>query len=199
MPSAKTTTADFVKAETYILHRLQNELVPTLFYHNYHHTFDVINAAMEIAAAEKISEEEKVLLRMAAAFHDSGFIYVYKDHEEKSCEIAREKLPSFGFDKGQIDVICGIIMATRVPQRPINKLEQIICDADLDYFGRDNVFEVAKKLFKESKIYTDIGDEKEWDKMQIAFLKKHHYHTAYAQKARQQKKQEYLEALLKEM
>ena len=37
--------------------------------------------------------------------------------------------------KKDIEIICGIIMATKIPQRPKNYLEEIICDADLNYLG----------------------------------------------------------------
>lgn len=199
MPSAKTITADFEKAESYILDRLQNELAPTLFYHGYHHTLDVIEAAIQIADAENISEEEKTLLRIAAAFHDAGFIYAYNNNEAIACEIVQKELPRFGFNEQQIEMICGMIMATQIPQQPKNKLEEIICDADLDYFGREDVYNIAKTLFIESKIYNDMVDEKEWNKRQINFLKNHHYHTDYSRQTREQKKQEYLNTLLKEM
>ena len=72
-----------------ILKRLENELDPRLGYHNLSHTLDVLEQAEVIAKQEKISDEHDILLlKTAAVFHDSGFLMVYKNHEEKSCEIA---------------------------------------------------------------------------------------------------------------
>ena len=34
-------------------------------------------------------------------------------------------LPEYGYSTGQIDRICGMIMATQIPQTPHNKLEEI--------------------------------------------------------------------------
>ena len=187
--------ADFQKAEAYIFERLQKELSPTLSYHGYHHTEDVMNAAMKIAEAEKISEANKKLLRVAVAFHDAGFIYTYQDHEEKGCRMVEECLPSFGFSAEQIQLICGMIRATKIPQRPTSHLEEIIADADLDYLGRDDVFPIARTLFEELKIYANLRDEETWNKIQVNFLSSHHYHTATSKSSRAQAKEEYLQKL----
>lgn len=188
---------DFKGAENFIITRLNNELSPTLTYHGPHHTADVMNAAMQIVQTENLMAEEISLLRLGAAFHDAGFIYVYKDHEEKGCDMAKEILPSFGFSEKQIEIICGLIMATKIPQTPKNKLEEIICDADLDYLGRDDAYAIAQSLFDELKVHADLTDEKKWNDIQISFLKNHEYHTGYSRRLRKPGKQKYLEELLK--
>jgi predicted metal-dependent HD superfamily phosphohydrolase len=196
----KLPQPDFDKAEKFILDRLKKELPSTLFYHGAHHTPDVMNAAMQIAETEKLTPEEISLLRVAIAFHDAGFIYVYRDHEEKGCEMAKESLPAFGFSQKQIDIICGMIMATKIPQRPHNRLEEIIGDADLDYLGRNDVHPIAQTLFDELKIHASLTDEKKWNDIQIDFLKNHKFHTAYSNKLRKPGKEKYLgELLLKKM
>ena len=40
-------------------------------------------------------------------------------------------------------------MATKMPQAPQNKLQQIICDADLYYLGTDTYLSKSNKLYKE--------------------------------------------------
>lgn len=189
---------DYESAENYILSRLKKELTSSLVYHGYHHTLDVMQAAMQIADEEKVSDKERKLLRIAVAFHDAGFIYVYKDHEEKGCEMAIEILPGYGFSEQHIHIICGMIRATKIPQQPKNKLEQIIADADLDYLGREDVVPVAKSLFIELKLHANLNDEKLWNEIQVNFLKNHQYHTDYAQKIRAPKKQEYLDQLIEQ-
>jgi len=185
----------YTDVEQYMLGRLSRELPTTLYYHGHHHTQDVMDAAMIIAAAEKTTEEERKLLRIAICFHDAGFIYVYKDHETKGCELAWELLPEYGFSDAQIERICGMIMATRVPQSPQNHLEQIICDADLDYLGREDVYPIADTLFEELKIHANLTDPKKWNDIQISFLSGHHYHTRFSQENRDPKKQVYLRKL----
>jgi predicted metal-dependent HD superfamily phosphohydrolase len=191
--------ADYKKAEQFILARMKKELPSTLFYHGPHHTPDVMNAAMQIVGTEKLTDEEISLLRVAVAFHDAGFIYVYKDHEEKACQMAKEILPAFGFSGKQVEIICGMIEATKTPQRPKNRLEEIIADADLDYLGRDDVYPIAKSLLDELKIHNGLTDEKKWNEIQVSFLKKHKYHTKYSNQLRKPGKEKYLQELIRKM
>ncbi|MFT3681971.1 MAG: HD domain-containing protein [Ferruginibacter sp.] len=193
----QTIEPDFKKAEAFILDSLKNELSSDLHYHGVHHTIDVMDAAMKIAAFEKLPAANTAILRIAVAFHDAGFIYTYQGHEEKGCEMAREFLPAFGFNKNQIDLICSMIMATKIPQNAKTILEKIICDADLDYLGRDDVQDIAQTLYEELKLHSKVKDERSWDETQIHFLRNHHYHTAYSAKYRSGNKHAYLEALVK--
>lgn len=195
----QNNTPDYKGAGEFILGKLKNELPGKLLYHRLEHTLDVLDAAIKIAAAEKIPEEEKKLLRMAVLFHDSGYMYVYKNHEDEGCRIVKKCLPGFGFTREQINKICAIIMATKDPKHPKSKLDKIIVDADLDYLGRDDVYEIAQKLFDELKIYGRISTTKEWDNFQVNFLKNQHYHTNYSKKNREPKKQQYLNELLKKI
>src|SRR5215469_22397 len=111
----------FRKARNYILKRLQNELPGHLTYHNINHTNNVANAAENISKAEGISAYEQKLLTTAALYHDSGFLKARGGHELESCGIARTHLPAFNYKPAEIDKICGMIMATRIPQSPATK------------------------------------------------------------------------------
>lgn len=190
---------DFDKAKDFILSKLKNELAPNLYYHSYNHVNDVHKAARMIAIEEGIEagSEAFTLLETAVLFHDSGFIVQAKDHEEIGCTIAQKELPAFGYTTGQIEQICGMIMATKIPQTPHTKLEQIICDADLDYLGRDDFFEIGNHLFNELVVYGILEDEKAWNRLQVTFLGKHNYFTDTAKKLRAQKKEQHLNYLTK--
>ena len=188
-----------IGVENFIKGKLKKNLPPLLTYHGFHHTEDVLNAALQIAEAEKINENDLELLRVAVLFHDSGFTELYKDHEEKGAEMAKEYLPYFGFKTEDIDCICGMILATKIPQKPLTKLEEIICDADLDYLGRTDFYTIGKTLFEEFKTFDIVQDELQWDKIQIKFLESHHYLTDYSQRVRASQKQEYLMALKKKL
>ena len=87
-------------------------------------------------------------------------------------------------------------MATRIPQSPHTRLEQILCDADLDYLGRDDYDSISNKLFLELNEHGNMS-EKDWLKLQINFLEQHHYFTVSAQKMRKEKKEQKL-SMLKE-
>lgn len=192
----KKSCPEFKEAEIFILSLLGEKLSPLLLYHNREHTLDVLQAAMKIAEAERISAAETELLRTAVLFHDAGFIYIYKNHEEKSCEMAQEYLPGFHFLPEQITMICEMIMATKVPQDPKTRLGQIIADADLDYLGREDVFSISQKLFDERRLCGLLPDTEKWLLFQIDFLRQHRYFTSYSREFREPNKKLYLQALL---
>ena len=181
--------------EKFILQYLKEQLPDNLTYHGIHHTLDVLDAALKIAASENLSEEDIKLLRIAILYHDAGFTTKYKDHEDKGCEMARKNLPVYGYNHKEIETVCGMIAATKIPQTPHNLLEKIICDADLDYLGRDDFHKISNSLFEEMKIYNHLHDEKEWNKIQKKFLEKHHYFTEFGKKNREHKKQQYLQEI----
>ena len=182
---------DFKNAKKYILTRLENELSPNLYYHGIHHTIDVYETSIKIAELEGLSQEEKIIVNTAALFHDSGFIFRYEQNEELAVKLIKEVLPSFGYSKEQIKVIGNIILTTRIKARPITLLEKIMCDADYDYLGRNDVNKIATTLFKELNEVGHQFSEKEWNDIQVKFLKKHQYYTASSIQLRRPKKLEY--------
>jgi predicted metal-dependent HD superfamily phosphohydrolase len=178
-----------------ILSRLEKELDPKLGYHNLSHTLDVLEQAVAIAKKEKITDKhDLLLLKTAAVFHDSGFLFVYKGHEEKGCEIATESLKEL-FSDADIKKVCGMIMATKIPQTPHNLLEQIICDADLDYLGRNDFEPISKNLYKEFITFKIIPDDVIWDHIQIKFFEMHHYFTTTSIEKRNEIKMRHLDIL----
>lgn len=89
-----------------------------------------------------------------------------------------------------------MIMATRLPHSPSSKLEKVLCDADLDYLGRDDFYEVGGRLFQEMKKHGIVETEREWNLVQKTFLESHRYHTAFSQSHREPKKQERLQEIV---
>lgn len=175
-----------------IIDLLKEKLPEHLSYHSVGHIKDVIKSSEQIAISENVKPEELTLLKTAALFHDTGFLYGAKDHEEKSCEIAQTYLPDFDYSQHQIDLIKGMIMATKIPQRPQNHLEQILADADLDYLGRDDFFTIGDQLYEELSMFGIISSEYDWNLLQEKFLENHHFFTNTAINSRNLKKQENL-------
>lgn len=187
----------FQKIKDLMVERLSNDLSEKLYYHGVHHTLDVLEVCEAMAQQESLSESEHTLLCTAAVLHDCGFLNVIKEHEKEGVAIAKALLPDFGYSKEDIDAIAGMIMATKIPQQPNSKLEQIICDADLDYLGRDDFYLIGNKLFLELEELGVVKNEEEWDALQIKFLSSHTYHTAFAAEHREPKKQQKLNELKK--
>jgi len=191
----KHRAPEYKEAESAIRLKLDKELPGDLTYHGFHHTIDVLNAGLLIAKTEGISKKDTQLLRVAILLHDSGFIHTYRGHEDMGCRIARELLPPFHFSKTEIDLICGMIMATKIPQTPDTLLERIICDADLDYLGRKDVYPIADTLYAEIKLYINPLTAEEWNNLQISFLEAHEYFTKFSKSNRSPSKMEYLRRL----
>ncbi|WP_031527948.1 HD domain-containing protein [Dyadobacter crusticola] len=172
-------------ARAYIFEELRTRLDSNLFYHGLHHTRDVVSAAMELAALEGIVDKEALeLLETAALYHDSGFMNVYKGHEEEGCRIVREILPDYDYSDAQAETICGMIMATKIPQMPQNKLEMILADADLDYLGRQDFETISATLYDELKARELVSDPTQWNQTQVTFLETHFYWTKSQQERR---------------
>jgi uncharacterized protein len=173
------------------------QLPGSFTYHNLQHTLSVVQESEHIALQEGIADAHSLLLlRTAALLHDIGFSQTYQYHESAGCAWSLPLLAQHGYKGSDILSIHRMIMATEIPQTPYNKLSQILCDADLDYLGRADFFEVAQTLKTEWMNHQVILTEAEWDTKQVAFLKHHRYFTAFAQQARQPVKQSYLRRLL---
>jgi predicted metal-dependent HD superfamily phosphohydrolase len=167
---------------------LEEKLPSNLHYHSIVHTIDVCQAIERIALMEGVVGEELFLLKTAALYHDSGFVQQYETNESIGADMAKDALHQFGYTPEQIEVVQQLILATKVPQQPNNHLEQIICDADLDYLGRDDFHSIADNLKLELLERNKIQNDKQWDEIQIKFLEAHHYFTSSAIKLRQEKK-----------
>jgi predicted metal-dependent HD superfamily phosphohydrolase len=186
---------NFHAAKAFILDKLERELSDRLYYHGLHHTLDVFYTVEELCYMERVSPYEEMLLKTAALFHDSGFVVCSQGHEQMSCQIAREHLPGYGYMPNEIDRICGMIMATKIPQAPRNPLEAIMCDADLDYLGRDDFYDIGNTLFEELKAHDILQSEEKWNRIQVSFLENHSFFTPTNQRRRRPKKQRYLQEL----
>ncbi len=159
-----------------------------LEYHNFDHALDVFEVVCQ--RSKNLSEEEKLLLKLAALFHDV-VVEHKEDDEAQSAKKAEEFLKSH-LDSQQIKIIEELILSTKMPQNPKTKLQKIICDADLDNLGRDDFFKKGELLRQE------LGKKKElWEKETLVFLKKHKYHTLQARNERDIQKKKHIKELEK--
>ncbi|MET0759581.1 MAG: HD domain-containing protein [Flavobacterium sp.] len=182
---------------TNVMDCLKTQLAPFLIYHQWKHTQHVLEKAEFIARQENTIEEDILLIKTAALFHDAGFINnINEGHEEESIRLAEKKLPEFGYKKNEIEIIVGMIRATIIPQTPNTKLECILADADLEYLGTDNFERIGNKLYLELKHYNPNLSLYEWNEFQINFLQSHFYHTKYCIQNRTAVKEKNLKLLI---
>jgi uncharacterized protein len=182
--------------KTFVTDLLKNNIPIFYYYHNYEHTLYVVDKAIEIGNEEGCTQEEIELVSTAALWHDTGFINTYLDHEEESCRLAKQYLPGYGYSTGDINKICGMIMATTIPQSPNNKLEEIVADADLEYLGTGDAASKAEHLFKEWRHMDPSLTRESWNRKQISFLQSHHYFTRFCKEKKEMAKLSYLQKLI---
>jgi len=185
----------FTDIQEVILDKLEKELPDYLYYHNVKHTVDIVTEVELIGWGEGCTDEEILLLKTAGLFHDVGHTVAYDNHEYHGTVIAREMLPKYNYTPEQIDTICSIIMATKLPPKPTNLLENIICDSDLDYLGRSDFIPVSNTLYEELKAQNKIGSLNDWNKIQVKFISGHQYFTATARSLREVNKQQQIERI----
>ena len=82
---------------------------------------------------------------------------------------------------------------------PKDILEEIMCDADLDYLGRVDFVPVSVNLFKELRERNKIDSLHEWNNHQTKFIQGHQYFTQTARKLREVNKNKQLDIIRTEI
>ncbi len=175
-----------------------------LYYHQYNHSLEVMERAMYLGKKENVSEEEIEILWIAGLFHDTGFVIQYDDNEYIGAKIAANYLKTTLYPKEKIKIIQRLILATKPSYKtPIDLLEKIIKDADLDNLWRDDFFEKKDKMKLELETIREIKMKNpDWDHGSLQLLKEHKYYTDTQKKERWDKKienREILEKMLNEL
>lgn len=155
-------------------HRLDLE------YHNKLHTERVVKAAKLLADHYGLSDRDRFIVLASAWFHDLGYYTCREGHEESGAECAGQYLTKKEVEPVLLSEIKACILSTRVPQKPGNLNEQILCDADLYHLGSADFDENNKLMRKEVEQRMGKVSGSEWRMSTIAFLISHKYHTDYA-------------------
>ena len=133
---------------------------------------------IRIGKIEGIGENDTILLRTAALFHDSGFLIEYDHNEKMGVLIMKSMLPKFGYTEEQILTIEKMILSTQSDIVPNTLLEQILCDADHDYLGKPEYLTIATRLRKELELKGTCFADPDWIEFQLDYLEnKHVYYT----------------------
>jgi len=167
--------------ELYVINYLKHNLPSGALYHSLAHTEEVVDAVKTLAKEEKVSEIEQECLLIAAWFHDMGYTEGAINHEEVSIEKLQVFFKGLNYPKENLEKIIGCIKATKMPQNPKNKIEKIICDADLFHVASTS-FESKTKFLRaewellEGNTLSDI----EWYQCNSEFLTDHKFYTDFA-------------------
>lgn len=184
---------DYKGASKYMLEKLEKSLPAYCYYHNLDHTLRVLDAVEILAAGESVTDPEILeLLRIAAVYHDCGFLRQYQANESVAAEMASEALPGFGYSPTQIEFVKRMIMVTVLGAEPADVHERIIKDADFDYLGREGYWETSLKLKEEWSHVGMVYTMEDWISLQERFLSGHRFYTQTAIQLRDPVKQEHL-------
>ncbi|WP_199120926.1 Pycsar system effector family protein [Pedobacter sp. ASV28] len=168
------------EVETYVLNYFHTHHVNGLVYHNLDHTKDVVKAAIQIANHYQLGEEDFFIVFTSAWFHDTGYFVDPMLHEEKGAGNAVEFLQKHQVDGQVIEAVKKAILATKMPQSPMNQNERIVCDADLFHLGTENCKLKSKLLHQEIEALCKKEiSKKVWRLRDIEFMEHHEYHTDY--------------------
>ncbi len=184
------------KAEAFALNLLESKSISNHVYHDVNHTKEVVESAEIIGRTSGLSDSDLEIVLLAAWFHDVGYKDKNEGHEEISVKYAQDFLTKEKYDPIKIEKIKRCILATKVPQKPKNILEEVLCDADLSHLGKKN-FKSRNNLFREEYEYL-FGrplTEYEWLKKTIDFLTQHKFFTEYAALEYESQKQKTLNKL----
>jgi adenylate cyclase len=153
-------------------------------YHNYAHAKEVYHAVDQLASLEGISDKDRHLLMTAAGLHDLICEPGYALNEEKSAIAAKNYCLDIGYSVSDAYAVGKLILATKLSRQPMNKLEMIMRDADLDNLGQDEFWTKNEQLRLEHGEY----DLHSWYSSTLEFMNKHTYYTDSAKLLRDEGK-----------
>lgn len=168
-------------------------------FHNFQHTYAVVEAAHQITEHFELSDEELLTVYLAVWFHDTGYTEGWQDHEERGAKLAAK----FIRENSSLadDLVHGVencILATRMPHVPQNLLEEIVCDADLSHLGQTSYWDRCGRVRQEFALTrSTVMSDQEWIDFELKFLLSHEYKTEVARELFGPLKSRHVKQLLK--
>jgi len=187
------------EAGSYVTKLMADKLPDSYEYHSIDHVKYVVDSSELIGKKSGLSNDEINIVKFCAWFHDIGFIITPENNEKESVQIATEFLTSKGIDATVITQVKNCILATCIPQQPKDLISRVLCDADLRHLSDENYFERIEKLRKEMiSVSGKKMSKRKFHSMSVKFFQKHEYHTDFAKKEFQPKKDKNLQLIQKE-
>ena len=188
------------EARLFVAKLLDEKLPKSIEFHTFGHAKYVANHSEIIARNCGLKNDMINIVKLSAWFHDTGYIVKRDGHEDESVKIATEFLIKKGIDKSIISQVQNCILSTCIPQQPKDLLSEVLCDADLFHLSEENYFEQIDKMRKEWIGFAEKKiSKRKFHSASIEFFKQHNYHTDFAKKELQAKKDRNLQLLYKEV
>ena len=163
---------------------LETHLDKRYTYHNAAHTLAVCNAVKLFAEASGLPLQTYFSLRIAAVFHDFGYLEQSFDNEKLARPYLEEFGRKFGIDEKFLLQANDLILETVFPYTPLTPAGSLLCDADIEYIGRECFFQHAglfrQELAGDGIVYTD----EQWWEMETGFLQDNKFFTPVCRRLR---------------
>ena len=160
-------------------------LPESLRFHRVEYARKVYDQSFLLCRSEEIEQEDRLLVRTAALMLLTGLTQDYQNFENRSSVISREILPDFSYSESQIDQICNLILATKRPFDPNNRLEKILIDAKMEYLGRPDYTDQIKLLYEELRKVGSKINGQQFKKQQLELLFDFQFYTVAAKRMRE--------------
>ena len=171
--------------EEKVFNHVLTDLPASLHFHRLEYAKKVYMQSFLLCRSEEIEQEDRLLVRTAALLLYTGLTQAYQNFENRSSVICREILPDFAYSETQIEHICNLILATKMPFSPSNRLETILIDARMEYIGRPDYTDQIKLLFKEMKEAGAKINGQQFKKKQLELLYDFEFNTLAAKRLRE--------------
>jgi adenylate cyclase len=171
--------------EDKVMDFLSENLPDSLHFHRIEYAKKVFAQSFLLCRSEEIEQEDRLLVRTAALMLFTGLTQEYHNFENRSSVLCREILPDFSYSESQIDQICNLIMATKLPFEANNRLEKILIDTRMDFIGRPDYSSQIKLLYRELKESGSKMNGQQFKKQQLELLYNFNFYTMAARRLRE--------------
>jgi uncharacterized protein len=177
---------------------LEKNLGSEFSYHSADHSDDVTGMAIALGSCDGLSEHKLLLLGIAAAYHDAGFIEQRTDHEVIGAGLSTTAMKADGrFSSDDINLVYRMILDTKLnPTGPSHSittsLSPWLLDSDLANLGRADFLEQTELLATELQIPIESMLEES-----LALMNRHHWQSPSGNQNLNEQKKKNKEVLIR--
>jgi predicted metal-dependent HD superfamily phosphohydrolase len=182
-PNAAMTQLE-KEARDYVMDRIPAPDETALYYHDIHHTKQVVKTAREMGDASGLTDRQLELLTVAAWFHDLGYLNDRAHYAEASAAEARQFLQARNVPDKRIAKVEAAIRATQT-NTPQTLLDELLIDADRAYLAGDSLMADLEHRRKEHNHFAHAGETLEqepWWQQALTEMRQQRYFTDYGQR-----------------
>jgi len=183
-------------AKIYAKRLLSEKLPKEYVFHNCTTLENIYNEAEEISQSIMLDDDEKEILFISILFSFAGYIDINQNYLEQSCSYAKKYLEKIDYPGSKTELVCEAILSLELDESPKNRIQQVLHDSYIFYYGKKSFFKVIEliKLEREFVLGKTIK-QKTLLKEYLIKLDNHKYHTIYASKKYNKKKKKNIQKL----